>query len=116
MYARRFLITIVFAMACVVQLVLPVLAIPGQQDFSACPWGYPAYDTATRSFVSQCSSGYAADAPAVAATAKLDVLYDCPWGYPSYDATTHTYFSQCSSGYVAPWQAVSISPDNGPFP
>lgn len=112
MRTNRGVITFAFVVAAALLLAIPVAAAPASQGYTDCPWGYPAYDLATHSYVSQCSSGYAAAVSSPAKPAGLampvpamktgQAYAECPWGYPAYDTTTHTYFSQCSNGYVAP--------------
>ena len=112
MRTKRTLIILTFFMAAILLMAAPANALATQQGTTDCPWGYPVYDTTTHTFVSACSSGYGASAPAVPSAddpppAGERSIYACPWGHPVYDPATHTFVSACSSGYIktdSPWR------------
>lgn len=103
MRTKQLLIALTLFVAAILLVAVSARAMPAQQGTIDCPWGHPVYDTTTHTFVSACSSGYVAHAPAVLANddpppAGQASIYACPWGYPVYDPATQTFVSACSSG------------------
>jgi hypothetical protein len=53
---------VLFVVFALLLLAMPVAAAPAQvaapQNGTDCPWGYPAYDSTSHTYVSQCSSGF----------------------------------------------------------